>query len=400
MKPIRLVGSPGPDIDLQAPTSGEMDEEEAAGLHPPDSSDSFERPCTTSSNELKFINSLWPTCDSLNPASDEPFSMAEVPVELVKVADLMKHVRELAGDDYEGRESPSAGLDRAARYITAHVSDLGLKGANPSNSDPYRQPFTIVQQQPLRTWCDAEVAYFKSHPPKKGIVSNVAAVLEGSDPQLKDEAVLISAHYDHLGTLMSDHCPGDDRIFNGADDNASGVAVLLTLAKVLAEMKRNGNGPKRSILFLWTAAEELMMVGANHYYHDPLWPIKKTSAAINLDSVALLSADNVSVIDSDENGKDNFFHSMVDGAGTLVGFKSVRRDIDIQYYYMLDSHVWNSMNIPTLSVHEGLTPDRRLNPTMHTPKDDYDNIIKENGGKKLERVAQFTLLLLLEAANR
>ncbi len=108
---------------------------------------------------------------------------------------------------------------------------------------------------------------------------NVIAKLEGSDPQLKDEYVIYTAHWDHLG---KDEKRQGDQIFNGAVDNASGTAALLELAKAYTKLERP---PKRSILFLAVTAEEKGLLGAKYYATNPLYPLEKTLANINMDGM-------------------------------------------------------------------------------------------------------------------
>jgi Zn-dependent M28 family amino/carboxypeptidase len=108
---------------------------------------------------------------------------------------------------------------------------------------------------------------------------NVVARLEGSDPRLKDECVAYTAHWDHLGR---DSSIAGDQIFNGAIDNASGVAGLLELAEAFATMKP---APPRSILFLATTAEEFGLVGARYYAQAPLFPLARTLAVVNIDGL-------------------------------------------------------------------------------------------------------------------
>jgi Zn-dependent M28 family amino/carboxypeptidase len=114
---------------------------------------------------------------------------------------------------------------------------------------------------------------FKSH--------NVVAKLEGSDSKLKDEWVLYSAHWDHLGKHEE---PKGDQIFNGAADNASGVGGLIELATAFTKMTPP---PKRSILFVATTAEEAGLLGAKYYAEHPLYPLNKTLADINMDGLSL-----------------------------------------------------------------------------------------------------------------
>jgi Zn-dependent M28 family amino/carboxypeptidase len=107
--------------------------------------------------------------------------------------------------------------------------------------------------------------------------SNVVARVEGADPRLKDEYVVYSAHWDHLGT---DPTLAGDQIYNGAIDNAAGTAQLLEIARGFAALERK---PKRSILFIAVTAEEKGYLGSRFYARHPLFPIAKTIANINLD---------------------------------------------------------------------------------------------------------------------
>jgi Zn-dependent M28 family amino/carboxypeptidase len=108
---------------------------------------------------------------------------------------------------------------------------------------------------------------------------NVIGKLVGSDPKLRDEYVVYTAHWDHLG---KDEKRGGDQIFNGALDNASGTAGLLELAQAFANMAPR---PKRSILFLSVTAEEKGLLGARYYAENPLYPLAQTVANINMDGV-------------------------------------------------------------------------------------------------------------------
>jgi Zn-dependent M28 family amino/carboxypeptidase len=112
---------------------------------------------------------------------------------------------------------------------------------------------------------------FKSH--------NVIGKLEGSDPKLKDEYIIYTAHWDHLG--RHPELPGD-QIFNGAVDNASGDAAVIELARAFSKLNPP---PRRSILFMCTTAEEAGLLGAKFYAQHPLYPLEKTLADLNIDSM-------------------------------------------------------------------------------------------------------------------
>ena len=105
---------------------------------------------------------------------------------------------------------------------------------------------------------------------------NIIGIVEGSDPVLKNECVLFTAHYDHLG--MNDK----GEVFNGADDNGTGTVALLEIAEAFTKMKKK---PKRSIVFAWVTAEEKGLIGSDYYSQNPMFPLDKTLADINLDMV-------------------------------------------------------------------------------------------------------------------
>jgi Zn-dependent M28 family amino/carboxypeptidase len=116
-----------------------------------------------------------------------------------------------------------------------------------------------------------QIRSFKSH--------NVIGKLEGDDPKLRDEYIIYTAHWDHLG--RHPELKGD-QIFNGAIDNASGVASVIQLAAAFTKLNPP---PKRSVLFMATTAEEAGLLGAKYYAEHPLYPLEKTLADINIDTV-------------------------------------------------------------------------------------------------------------------
>ncbi len=117
---------------------------------------------------------------------------------------------------------------------------------------------------------------------------NVAALLEGADPQLKDQIVVLTAHYDHVGVGQPDST--GDTIYNGADDDGSGTVTMLNIAHALAEARKNGVRPRRSILFLHVSAEEKGLLGSRYYSDHPIFPIENTVANLNIDMIGRIDA--------------------------------------------------------------------------------------------------------------
>jgi Zn-dependent M28 family amino/carboxypeptidase len=113
---------------------------------------------------------------------------------------------------------------------------------------------------------------------------NVVAKIDGSDPKLKDEVVIYSAHWDHFGIDESLPGPRTRQIFHGAQDNASGVAAVLELARAFKALPQ---APRRSVLFLLTTGEERGLLGAQYYAQHPLYPAARTVLNINVDGLNL-----------------------------------------------------------------------------------------------------------------
>jgi len=162
-------------------------------------------------------------------------------------------------------------------WITNDAAVKVLKGAN-LNLDELRAKAQNRDFVPVKTGLkvkldlNSEMMSFDS--------PNVVGTVEGSDPKLKDEYVIYTAHWDHLGIGEPD--ASGDKIYNGAYDNASGVAAVLGIADVLAKMPTNQR-PKRSSMFVFTTAEEQGLLGAEYYSLNPLVPLAKTAANINID---------------------------------------------------------------------------------------------------------------------
>jgi len=158
-------------------------------------------------------------------------------------------------------------LDAARRLFTAAGKDYDR--AKAAAVRPDFQPITL----------GAKASFTVDNVLRPVASRNVVALLPGADPQLRDEYIIYTAHWDHLG--RDPRLPGD-QIFNGAADNAAGVAVLLELARAFTGLPADQR-PKRSILFLSVTAEEKGLLGSRYYAQDPLYPLAKTLANINMD---------------------------------------------------------------------------------------------------------------------
>src|SRR5262249_18062831 len=184
----------------------------------------------------------------------------------------------LASGTLEGRGIATPGVELAARHIRAEFKRLGLKSGTPEGG--YYQPFKYARDSKS----DGETTLY-----------NVIGVLEGKG-DLAEETVIIGAHYDPLGHgPIGSWAPGAvrGRIHSGADDNASGAAAMLELARRFAS---RGTPPRRRMVFIAFCAEEVGRVGSRHYASkEPLFPIKDTVAMINFDMVGRLRDDELGI---------------------------------------------------------------------------------------------------------
>ncbi len=220
---------------------------------------------------------------------------------------------------------------------------------------------------------------------------NVVALFEGSDPNLKSQAVLLTAHHDHMGEA-------NGHIYNGADDNASGVAALLEIAKALTAGKAR---LKRSVLFVSYDGEERIFLGSYYYVTHPIIPLDQTIANVNLDMIGRNENDANWPVPADGNA------NMVNVLGTRYN-PGVRKVIDhenehigLKLDYKMDvvdpdslwsrsDHFWfATLHIPQVEFQTGLHPD------YHTDNDTWDRI----NYPKITRIVRLVLLSVADLAN-
>jgi Zn-dependent M28 family amino/carboxypeptidase len=175
---------------------------------------------------------------------------------------------------------------------------------------------------------------------------NVIAKLEGSDPRLKDEYVTYSAHWDHLGIGAP---VNGDRIYNGALDNASGVATVLEIARAFTQVQPQ---PKRSILFLMVTAEEQGLLGSEYYSISPLYPLNKTLANINLDGINQWGrTKDITVIGMGASDLDDYLKAAANEQGRVL-----RPDPEPEkgFYYRSDHFNFAKQGVPALDPDAGI----------------------------------------------
>jgi Zn-dependent M28 family amino/carboxypeptidase len=177
---------------------------------------------------------------------------------------------------------------------------------------------------------------------------NMIAKLEGSDPALKEEYVVYNAHWDHFGVGTK---VNGDSIYNGAADNATGVAGLLALGKAYTVAK---TPPKRSILFLAVTSEEQGLLGSQYYATNPLYPVAKTVAIINLDGLNTWGRTSDIVV-TGYGASDLDDYARV--AAAEQGGRTLRPDAEPEkgFYYRSDHFNFAKVGVPAFYPGEGIT---------------------------------------------
>jgi Zn-dependent M28 family amino/carboxypeptidase len=232
---------------------------------------------------------------------------------------------------------------------------------------------------------------------------NVLAMIEGSDPALKDEVVIVAAHHDHNGADGTE-------IFNGADDDGSGIVGMLAVAGAYAEAARNGDLPKRSVLFAAWDAEERGLLGAWYHTERPRFPLERTAAVLNLDMIGR----NEEVPDSGGGGRFNGLppqtsesnanainilgYSRTPDLAAAVQTANAATALELKLRYdnnasqlLRRSDHWPFLQrgVPAVWFHTGLHPD------YHTGLDDADRVEYE----KMQRIVKLVHQSSWDLAN-
>ncbi|WP_025587595.1 M28 family metallopeptidase [Sphingomonas sp. UNC305MFCol5.2] len=294
-------------------------------------------------------------------APDEPtFSASEV----------RKHVEFLADDALGGRYTLSKGYLTAAVYVAERFAALGL-----------------VQARTDAGWFQlAKLPITRGNPPRKRIYKapNVIGILPGSDPVLRNEYVVLSAHLDHVGT---DPSRAGDKIYNGAMDNASGVATMLETARAFAGSKQR---PKRSILFVALAGEESGLLGSDYLARNPVVGKGKVVADVNLDMPILLY-DFKDVIAF--GGENSTMGEVVARAGASMGV-SVSPDPmpEEDFFERSDHYSFVKVGVPSIFLMTGFKNGGEkafrsfLAKNYHQPSDQADLPFNWEAGAKFARL--------------
>ena len=302
--------------------------------------------------------------------------------------DLYKHIEVLSSDSLEGRETGKPGQKMAAEYIANHFKKIGIP---PYKRKTYYQKFKVKSERHICKCDDCDLAFFKrifkSNQTIRG--ENVLGYIEGSD--LKDELLIITAHYDHLGKH-------DSLIFNGADDDASGVSAALEIAEAFMLAKKGGNGPRRSILIMPVSGEEKGLLGSRYYTDNPIYPLENTVANLNIDMIGRLddwhdNGNYVYLIGSDRLSYDlhNLNEKINDEyIGIDLDYRFNDKDDPNRYYYRSDHYNFAKNDIPVIFYFNGVHED------YHKPSDTIEKIDFD----KINTITRLIFLTAWEIANR
>ena len=248
---------------------------------------------------------------------------------------LEQHIYTLASDSLQGRKAGTEYAGMAAEYIVKQWNEIGIE---PFFNNSFLQTFNSERFQ------------------------NVVGIIRGNDSVLKNEYIVVGAHYDHLGVNK------DGDIYNGADDNASGVATLIELAR---ELKHNQSDLKRSVIFIAFDAEEEGLFGSTYFTNYPDTPIENIKLMISIDMVGWYKVSGKVEYEGSgtiKDGKSMILSPQLVPAGLNVVVKNFENSI----FTATDTESFALKGIPTLAVTTGLKSP------YHKPEDDA-NLIDYDG---------------------
>ena len=280
--------------------------------------------------------------------------------------DLKKHLYIYASDEFEGRNTGSKGQKKAVEYLRNFYIQNDIKPGDPDKD--YFQKMTLNISRGNEGKVDSE---------------NVIAIIEGTEKP--DEYLILTAHLDHVGygrtgSRLRKSYVGEikDRIHNGADDDGSGTVAMLEIAQAFKQASKKGKGPKRSIIFLHVTGEEKGLLGSAYYSDNPIYPLSKTVANLNLDMIGRIDPtrkgdkrEYIYIIGSDHDSQD--LHNISE----QTNLQTVNIDLDYRYnakddpqrfYYRSDHYNFAKKGIPIIFYFSGTHED------YHLPSDTADKI--------------------------
>lgn len=289
--------------------------------------------------------------------------------------DLIKHLFIVASDSMEGRDTGSKGQKKAGEYLISQYKANKIPFPKGANNYYQRIPAAFLNAKRNENLPDSE---------------NIWAYIEGSEKP--NEIIVISAHYDHVGIKNGE-------VYNGADDDGSGTVALLEIAQAFQIAKKEGHGPKRSILFLHMTGEEHGLLGSSFYSQNPLFPLANTITDINIDMIGRHdefhndSSNYVYLIGSDYLSTD-LYNICEDANKKFVNmtldYKFNDRKDPNRFYYRSDHYNFAKNGIPSVFLFNGVHAD------YHKASDEVDKIEFD----ALKKRAQLAFTIAWELANR
>lgn len=257
--------------------------------------------------------------------------------------------------------------------IGTTVANQILAGAN-TNLEEVKKKIAETLK-PATTVINIPVAFTAKLVEEDIKADNVLGFLEGSDPKLKNEVVVVTGHYDHIGLVTDPNAP--DKVNNGADDDGSGTTGVLMLAEAFAKAKKEGHGPKRSILFMTVCGEEKGLWGSEWYSEHPVFALENTITNLNIDMIGRG--------DDKRPGDNNFVYiigsNMLSDDLDKIGKKANTDYVNIvldetynnrtdpnRFYYRSDHYNFAKHGIPVIFYFNGVHKD------YHQPGDEVSKI--------------------------
>ncbi|AMR31043.1 hypothetical protein A0256_06185 [Mucilaginibacter sp. PAMC 26640] len=280
--------------------------------------------------------------------------------------------------------------------VTLAVADQIVKPSGKTYTDLKAAAATASQTQSVKSI--ATISYATEMKDVKAV--DVVGFMPGSDPKLKDEVLIFSAHYDHIGLVTT---PGaKDKVNNGADDDGSGTTGMLEIAQAFTKAKKDGHGPRRSVLFLGNVGEEKGLLGSEYYTDHPIYPLANTIADLNIDMIGRVGEEYIGKPDS-----ANYVYSIgsamlstdLNKIGEDANNTYTKMKLDYKYddpndpnrfYYRSDHYNFARYGVPIIFYFNGVHAD------YHQPGDEVSKI----NFPLLAKRAQLAFFTGWELANR
>lgn len=274
----------------------------------------------------------------------------------ITAGEICETVATLAADSMEGREAGTPSAERAAAWIAGRFRAAGLEPVG--ESWLHRFSFPAALKRDPHAARETSTADGEAEPGTEE-TANVIGVVRGTDPDLAGQAVLVGAHYDHLGHgILGSLDPESGAVHNGADDNASGVAGMLEIAEAIASAPG-----RRSVVFVAFGAEEEGALGSQQYVKEPAWPLESTLAMVNLDMIGRLRERLI----VQGTGTSTIWDALVDSLEGAAGAPPLERDPS--GFGPSDHASFYGADVPVLSFFTGAHEE------YHRPEDDPARIL-------------------------